>query len=272
MTRLPKLVLLVSIAACWTQLLPQAALAQTFREADSPYDVTDIFESAGVDGALVVMKLDGDIVHVHNTKRALQPYSPASTFKIVNTLIALERGIADVETTRFRWDGVDRDIAAWNQDQSLRSAFQVSCVWCYQQLAREVGREAYEEDLASIGYGNGRIGERVDQFWLDGSLQISAMAQARQLVLLWTGDLPFSAASVEALKAVMLAEETDAYRLYAKTGWTGASLAVGWYVGILEAADATYAFALNMHMIDAAEAPLRRDLALKSLRRLELIE
>ena len=240
-------------------------------DAQSSPDLTDIFAGAGVKGTFVAIDVRGDVLHVHNRERALESLSPASTFKIPNTLIALQRGLADVDTTRFRWDGTDRGVPAWNQNHTLRSAFQVSCVWCYQQIARRVGREAYLADFQSIDYGNQQIGTAVDQFWLDGSLQISAVDQARFLSRLWQGLLPFRRDVVADLKTVMQVEQTNDHTLYAKSGWTGAALGVGWYVGVLETPAKTVAFALNLPMTRAEEAPLRQQLAMQSLRRLGLL-
>ena len=252
-------------------LLFGLALSPVPADAQSSPDITNIFADAGVEGTFVAIDTRGEVLHIHNRERAQEPLSPASTFKIPNTLIALQRGLADVDDTRFRWDGTDRGVSAWNQDHTLRSAFQVSCVWCFQQIARRVGRDAYLQDFQSIDYGNRQIGKAVDQFWLDGSLRISAMDQARFLSLLWQGLLPFRRDVVADLKTVMQVEQTNTYALYAKSGWTGAALGVGWYVGVLETPAATVAFALNLPMTRAEEAPLRKRLAMQSLRRLGLL-
>ena len=252
-------------------LLFGLALSPVPADAQSSPDITDIFADAGVEGTFVAIDTRGEVLHIHNRERAQEPLSPASTFKIPNTLIALQRGLADVDNTRFRWDGTDRGVTAWNQDHSLRSAFQASCVWCYQQIAQRVGRDAYLADFRSIDYGNQHIGKAVDQFWLDGSLRISAMDQARFLSLLWQGLLPFRLDVVADLKTVMQVEQTNDYTLYAKSGWTGAALGVGWYVGVLETPAKTVAFALNLPMTRAEEAPLRQQLAMQSLRRLGLL-
>ncbi len=271
MSRLTNQVTLVALICSCLAFASFPAVAQGTSQTGNSSDLTGIFSAAGTDGAFVAIDTGGDVLHVHNPARANQPLSPASTFKIANTLIALQRGIVNVRDTRFRWDGVDRGVAAWNQNQTLRSAFQVSCVWCYQEIARKVGRSAYLADLAAMDYGNRRIGGAVDQFWLDGSLQISAMDQARFLSLLWQGLLPFRRDVIADLKIIMQVEQTNAYTLYAKSGWTGAALGVGWYVGVLETPDRIVTFALNLPMTRAEEAPLRQRLAMQSLRRLGLI-
>ncbi|MEM9403943.1 MAG: class D beta-lactamase [Pseudomonadota bacterium] len=254
-----------------TLTLVLVALASAESRAQPSIDLAGVFSAAGTEGAFVAIDADGTVLHVHNPARANQPLSPASTFKIANTLIGLQRGFVDVRDTRFRWDGVDRGVAAWNQHHTLRSAFQASCVWCYQDLARRIGRDAYLADLAAIEYGNRQIGDAVDQFWLDGSLRISALDQARFLSLLWQGLQPFRRDVVADLKTVMQVERNDSYTLYAKSGWTGASLGVGWYVGVVETSDQTVAFALNLPMTRAEEAPLRKRLAMASLTELGVL-
>ena len=98
-----------------------------------------VFERHNVTGTIVVESLLGDRTFVHNPERASIEYSPASTFKIPNSLIALGLGVVDSRESLFEWDGEDKGRSQWNQDQTLESAFKVSCVWCYQEIARDVG-------------------------------------------------------------------------------------------------------------------------------------
>jgi len=128
---------------------------------------------------------------VHNKKRAKQQLSPASTFKILNTLIALDVGVVTSKDSVFQWDGTKRGLDAWNKDQTLQSAFKVSCVWCYQEIARNVGESRYRSALMDANYGNQRIGDQVDQFWLNGELQVSALEQINFLSRLVSDSVPF---------------------------------------------------------------------------------
>ena len=58
---------------------------------------------------------------------------PASTFKIPNSIIALETGVVeDPDKDVFKWDGVTRSFEPWNKDHTLRSAIAVSAVPVYQ--------------------------------------------------------------------------------------------------------------------------------------------
>jgi beta-lactamase class D len=228
--------------------------------------VAEVFQAAGIDGTLVVASADGNILQVHNDERSKTRFSPASTFKVPNTLIALDAAIVTSKDARFEWDGTDRGLPAWNRDQTLESAFRVSCVWCYQEIARSVGLDRYRTALATMHYGNEQVGQLVDQFWLNGELQISALEQIEFLSKLVNGSTPYRREQVDIVKAIMLDEQTDDYSIHAKTGWTGPGLHTGWYVGYVEKGDDTWLFAMNMRMDSADQAPLRKQLTLRSLK------
>ena len=86
--------------------------------------------------------------------RARARFLPASTFKIPNSLIALEVGSVATVDTNLKWDGVDRGSPGWNCDQSMRVAIQRSTVWFYQEMARRTGEARMAEWVRKIHYGN----------------------------------------------------------------------------------------------------------------------
>src|ERR1700733_6222942 len=55
-------------------------------------------------------------------------YLPASTFKIVNSLIGLETGRIVNEKMVIKWDGIVRSRPEWNKDLTMEEAFKVSAV------------------------------------------------------------------------------------------------------------------------------------------------
>jgi len=246
----------------------QSANAQDSAGIDA---IAKVFAAEDVTGTIVVASADIDLVYVYNDARSATRFSPASTFKIPNTLIALDATVVTSAESKFTWDGTARGVPAWNKDQTLRSALQVSCVWCYQEIARAVGSERYADALAAMDYGNRQLGRHVDQFWLNGDLQISAVEQIAFLRKLLDYSLPFQRQHVDILKAIMLVEQSADYTLYAKSGWTGAELHVGWYVGFVEKGEDTWLFAMNMRMYKAEQAALRKDLTIRSLRALGII-
>ena len=230
-----------------------------------------VFVGADVNATLVIESLDGGTRYVFDEDRAATRFCPASTFKVANSLIALDQGAATGEGVEFRWDGTERSVAAWNQDHTLASAIAVSCVWCYQQIARQVGRENYTEELRRLDYGNASIGDEVDQFWLDGSLRISADEQVRFLRSLRQTPPPFGGSLIAVLDDIMTIEQKDGYTLRAKTGWTGSGQHIGWFVGSLHAGSETWLFAMNFDMHDASQASLRQSLTLGAFQTLGIL-
>ncbi len=136
-------------------------------------DIARLFDEAGVDGTLVIESAGTGQRYVHNEARAKQPFTAASTFKVLNTLIALEEGAIAGADEIIPWDNTRYEIEDWNRDQTLKSAFQVSCVWCYQWLARRVGAADYPPHIRQAHYGQLREPFNGTEFWLDGSLTIT---------------------------------------------------------------------------------------------------
>jgi len=199
---------------------------------------------------------------------ATEPQIPASTFKIVNTLIGLETGVIRAGEV-FPWDGKPRELKAWEQDLTLAQAIKVSCVPCFQDVARRIGAARMQPWLTKLAYGNATLGTVVDRFWLDGPLVIAPAEQVRFLRRLYDGELPIARQHQDIVKRLLLVEEAARYRLFAKTGWAKAvEPNVGWYVGWVEAGDAVYVFA-TMVKLGQSQAPLmatvRRDVTLDIL-------
>ena len=233
--------------------------------------VADVFLSRGIIATLVVASSNSDVTHVYNETRSIKRFSPASTFKIPNTLIALGMHVVDSKDTVFKWDGTDKGLPQWNSDQTLETALKVSCVWCYQEIAREVGSEKYESVLAQIDYGNHSTGRHVDLFWLNGDLLVSADEQVRFLQKLYNYDLPFRDEHVDVLKDIMLVEKNAEFSLYAKTGWAITTPQVAWYVGFVESGTQTWFFAMNMQVDRKEQVGLQKELTIASLQALGII-
>src|SRR5262249_23310561 len=144
---------------------------------------------------------------------------PASTFKIANSLIALETGVvADPDKDIFKWDGVTRSIEAWNKDHTMRSAIAASAVPVYHEIARRIGAERMQKYLDLLDYGNHNIGGGIDQFWLTGDLRIDPMQQVDFVDRLRRGVLPVSKRSQELTRDILpVAKAGDATIRY-KTG------------------------------------------------------
>lgn len=235
-------------------------------QADTAH-LNEYFETHNAKGTLVISALYSDAQFVHNEKRALTRFSPASTFKILNTLIAVEEGIVENLDSAFKWDKVIRDYSPWNQDQTLDSAFERSCVWCYQQIASKVGKEKYKHYIATVDYGKLASEFDLTSFWLGNQMQVSAYEQIKLLKQIYKRELPFKEASYKTLKAVMLERQTDKYALFAKTGWSARSVPqVGWYIGYIELKEETWFFATNIEIASTNDLSKRKSITMSALR------
>lgn len=175
---------------------------------------------------------------VYNLKRfSDSAYSPASTFKIVNSLIGLQTGVISSEKMVIPWDGIVRSNPDWNKDLTMEQAFKVSAVPYYQEVARRIGKDTMQRWLDSLGYaskyGRAIIHNDIDSFWLDNNIKITADEQLGLAKKLYFDQLPFQKRAQDIVKNVMLQEDNANYKLSYKTGWgfreNGNS--IGWIVG-----------------------------------------
>ncbi|MCW3089264.1 MAG: class beta-lactamase [Ferruginibacter sp.] len=163
-------------------------------------------------------------------------FLPASTFKIVNSLIGLEIGKITDEKMVIKWDGIKRRVEEWNKDLTMEEAFKVSAVNYYQEVARRIGKDTMRHWLDSLHYGNMKIGKYVDSFWLDNSLKISPDEQLGLVKRLYFDQLPFQKRTQQIVRDVMTQEDNTLYTLSYKTGWgfDENNHSIGWMVGWIE--------------------------------------
>lgn len=226
-----------------------------------------LFMDHGVSGAFVLFDVAAGEYHVVNANFAAPRRIPASTFKIVNSLIALETGAVRDTDEIIPYGGEQTPVAAWARDMSMREAIAVSNVPVYQELARRIGLENYRQWLQILDYGNADPGADVETFWLKGPLRISPAEQTQLLARLAQGQLPISPRSQTMVRDILLVKEHDGRQVFAKSGWTIASdPGIGWYVGWVEGARRLHAFALVMEVRDRHDAELRQELAFEFLR------
>lgn len=215
-----------------------------------------VFDKHGIeDGAFEYYDNNKEIANYYNKAMCSEPITPASTFKIFNSLVALETNVALDEQMVIKYDGTParyrkgvllkegEDTAGafnreeWNKDLTMAEAFKVSSVPYYQEIARRIGLPTMQKYLDTVKYGNRNMGGVVDNFWLNDTLKISPDEQVGLMKRLYHDELPFSARTQRIVKGMMLQESTDDYKLYYKTGWGTDSRSgddVMWVVGFAE--------------------------------------
>jgi len=228
-------------------------------------DSTSLCLSSDKNCTFVLARDTQNLVTV-NPSRAQHRFSPFSTFKIANALIALERGIIKDTEQILTFDKTKYVPqtwwpAVWKLPQyNLKIAFKYSMVAVFRQLAFDIGQQGMAEQVKRLNYGNGDISSGLDDFWLGGSLQISAVEQVALLQDIYHNRLGLKTSTLTALKDIMLVEETSDYKLYAKTGAgrLGNSSMLGWYVGFVENKQGVFYFALNITEPSYAEVKAKR--------------
>ena len=182
-------------------------------------------------------------------------YLPASTFKIVNSLIGLQTGRVNDTSTVIPWDKVVRSHPEWNQDLTMIQAFHYSAVPWYQELARRIGKDTMQHWLDTLGYASSKskakIG-KIDTFWLDNSIRVTADEQLGMVKKLYFDQLPFFNRTQDMVKTMMLQENNANYKLSYKTGWgySENGHSIGWVVGWIEENIHPYFFVLQIESPD----------------------
>jgi beta-lactamase class D len=213
-------------------------------------DLAKHFADEDTVGTFVGYKVDDYLVIASDRNRSGEAMLPASTFKIPNSLIALETGVVgDPDKDIFKWDGVVRSIEGWNRDHTMRSAIAASAVPVYQEIARRIGAERMQKYLDLFEYGNRDIGGGIDQFWLTGNLRIDPVQQVDFVDRLRRGVLPVSKRSQDLVRDILPVTRVGDVVIRAKSGLLGAEIgkpSLGWLVGWAEKGSANTVFALNL--------------------------
>lgn len=240
---------------------------------DENPQIAKLFKSSQTDGTFVVYNVEKKKFIGYNYTRAQTRYIPASTFKIANSLIGLATGSVSSVDDVLPYKGDEKPlVAAWKHDMDLRHAIQISNVPIYQELACRIGLKQMKEGVVNLEYGNQEIGEKIDRFWLDGPLEISALEQIKFLTKLVQNSLPLQKKIQESVREILLLEQGEQWKLYGKTGWQNApNSEIGWFVGWLEKENKFYVFALNIDIKEPSDAKKRVQLTKESLKLLGLL-
>lgn len=206
------------------------------------------FSECGVQGCILIFDNNQKQWITNDTVLLKSEKLPASTFKIMNLLIALETGVIKDENEVFKWKG-EMDTVKYGfrpetyRNMTVMEAFEFSSVWVFTEIAEKIGREIYSHYFKLCNYGNNNLSEPDTDFWNFGPFGISPLNQVQFIRNLYEGNLPFSIQNMETVKQVMLTEKTDNYAIHAKTGWTReGGVNTGWWVGYIETGEGVWFF------------------------------
>ena len=162
------------------------------------------FDANHVTGCFAMFNNAQGVFTIYNLKMySDSAYLPASTFKIVNSLVGLETGILSDDKMVIPWDGVTRNNPEWNKDLTMQQAFKVSAVPYYQEIARRIGKDTMQHWLDTLGYAEKYSKPKIkiiDSFWLDNEIKITADEQLGLMKKLYFNQLPFQKRTQEIVK------------------------------------------------------------------------
>ena len=233
------------------EAIPEEVQTEAAEPILAEADWSDYFDGLG--GAAVIYDPTGNCYQIYQQELAFTRRSPCSTFKIISSLIALKHGIIDPKDSIRTWSGETFWNEEWNRDIDFSDAFHASCVWYFREVIDEIGRDAMQEELNRLHYGNcdisdweGRLNTNNNNpaltgFWIESSLLISPKEQVEVMERIFGDSTEESEEVLDQLKQVMLLQEQNETELsiYGKTGMgkMNGILVDAWYTGFADSED-----------------------------------
>ncbi|MFV0395554.1 MAG: BlaR1 family beta-lactam sensor/signal transducer, partial [Coprobacillaceae bacterium] len=177
------IMIVIGITCCQLPILSMAAqdlnsYYNNHIENINQLDLDSYFQD--VEGTFVLLD-SNNTYSIYNEDLARERVSPNSTYKIADALIALENNIITNEQNELSWNGTEYPFDSWNQDQNLLSAMTNSTTWYFQNLDKQLGKGVVNNYLTKMNYGNQNITASLDSYYLESSLEISAIEQVQFL-------------------------------------------------------------------------------------------
>lgn len=209
-------------------------------------DYSDSFNNTN--GCAVFYNPKKNTYNLYNEELSEVEISPYSTFKIISTLMGLEKGVVKSKDSKLGYDNTIYSREGWNKDITLEDAFKTSCVWYYKKLINDLDKEYVQSVLNYLKYGNCDISAWDENghngFWLSSSLKISPKEQVEVLNKIFENKTSVNPKNISLLKEVMLVKETEKYSIYGKTG--SANNKDSWFVGFVEKNNENTYFAIRL--------------------------
>lgn len=215
-------------------------------------DFKKYFDNCSVEGSIAIYDNNNQLWILSDTVEIFEETLAASTFKIINLLIALETKTITDENELIKWVGkVDTIKYGYRpeiyHDMTVKEAFEVSAGWVFIELAKKIGKKNYQKYLTICDYGNLDFSQTEDDFWNFGHFAISPINQIEFIKNLYDENLPFSKRNIEIVKSVMLSEQNVNFSIRSKTGWTRENNTnTGWWIGYVDNNNGVYFFATRL--------------------------
>lgn len=207
--------------------------------------IVKMMDSAGMQGTFALMENGTEHFTIANLSRYKDSaYAPLTSFFIVPTLIALDKGYINHKTDNL----VAADSLAY-----------------YKNLMNKIGRADLLKTIDSIHYGKGIVSADMDKFWVDNSLLITADEQLGLIKKIYFSELPFQKHSQAFYRKMILREDNANYRLSYILSTNEAANNASWIVGYVEENKHPYFFVLNTNALKSDSLDIKNVQLLKQI-------
>src|ERR1700741_148124 len=176
-------------------------------------DLRKYYDSVHLEGMFVLYNAETKKYIAYNPSLLQQSTTPASTFNIITSLIAIEEHILDDENSILKWNGIVSKNPESNKDKSLDVAFRRNIDWFFWELRKKIGSKM-RHWLDTLHYGNYPITGEMDSIRINEqgkdtflvvspSIRITPQQQLAFMERLYKNDLPFSKRSIGIIKKLM---------------------------------------------------------------------
>jgi len=215
--------------------------------------VKELFTRYNVNGSITLYDSKTAKWYFTDSTDSKLPSLPASTFKIINTLIAFQEGVISSVDDTFRFDNREIDTLKYGyrpstyKDATISTAFKKSIVWVYRDIAQQIDDSMYLEYLNEINYGDNEINSESIDFWNYGDFGVTPVQQINMLIKLYDRELPFDKKFQSSVINIMYDGKFEGHKVFGKTGWTRyESEHIGWWVGFIDVGHGSIYFATRV--------------------------
>ena len=172
----------------------------------------------GYNGCFVMYDQTLDKYFIHNKDMAKKRFPPYSTYKIAIALNGYQNNIISADNNFMKWNGIKYTFDEWNKNQTINSAMKNSVNWYFRNIDKSMGYNNIKSFLSEMSYGNKNIGFNKENYWLDGTLEISPAEQVNFIRNI------FNTPNIDFIK--------NSIKIYDNFyGKTGSGNNAGWFVG-----------------------------------------
>ncbi len=163
------------------------------------------FKAQDVDGCFAVFNNGKGSFNMYNLSWYKDSSaSPAATFNVFNSLVALQNGKLFNEKSTIKSSSITK---------TFDSAFLQNDASFFNTLAASIGKDTMQRWLDSLGYGSKAIKTTVTDFYTDNSLTVTADEQLGFIKKLYFDQLPFSKNAMTLVKKLMIKENNSNFTL-----------------------------------------------------------